>query len=232
MERQIGERQQERDHLPPNFLSIASQHRTSLGSTDPWYRGKAAPYWSCSRACAPIGTQRQGRSHTLVFNPREEGLTLLKRKAADKMPDCQLHIWNTWSFQAPQKSSLYRQIKHIWLHPPGGPMTYFNILTWQQLPPTLHEASVEIRVLLASSVTHTKALYAPAGCFSFYSTQNCWAGNNWSKLTWFHISTDEDQVLEAGHSCYYGYYGLLSLRPTSPSNLTLTKWCWMSHLLT
>lgn len=34
-----------------------------------------------------------------------------------------------------------------------------------------------------------------------------------SKLTWFHISTDNDQVLEAGqvgHSCYYGYMSFIS----------------------
>lgn len=47
--------------------SIAPQHRRSLGSTDLWYRGKAAPYWSGSRACVPIGTQRQGRSHSSLF---------------------------------------------------------------------------------------------------------------------------------------------------------------------
>lgn len=46
--------------------------------------------------------------------------------------------------------------------------------------------------------------------FLFHTKLLNHTSNKWSKLTWFHISTDNDQVLEAGHSCYYGYMYFIS----------------------
>lgn len=130
--------------------------------------------------CTNRNAATRQESRQLVFNPREEGLTLLRRKAAEKMPVCQLHIRNAHDHS--RQHSLCHQLKHIGLYPPGGPMTYFNIMTWQQLPPTLHEPSTEIRVLLASSVPHTShithALWQAASLFILHKT----AEQYWEQL--------------------------------------------------